>query len=335
MSMDPSVGAHPPKSSQTIGVVLVLVWVALSASKDVYLGHLVQDIDPILMLVVCIAITLVVFNATQVPDLGSYTGALRANALDVFWLNLFTAVAWGSFFAALRFLEAAVAESFVVAVDPLATICLARALRRESLVLPSELAASWGMLAAAAFLGVGVWYGHSSVGALSPSDATFGIGCVLLCGVANGGITVVSKRLADRKVTTSQVMASRFFLLLAGCLVFLVIRAPAIGPLFDEAGGVLLIGVFGVIAPMFVVQKAIERTEPITVVLVGSIVPVAAFGFQQLDHRLQFSWLSFTGAAAIALVVVAGTYRRLRTGGTGKITESPPVPHEAGSRAAR
>jgi hypothetical protein len=30
------------------------------------------------------------------------------------------------------------------------------------------------MLVAAAFLGVGVWYGQSSVGVLSAADATFG-----------------------------------------------------------------------------------------------------------------------------------------------------------------
>jgi drug/metabolite transporter (DMT)-like permease len=134
----------------------------------------------------------------------------------------------------------------------------------------------------------------------------------LICGVANGGITVVSKRLADRGVTASQVMASRFLLLLVGCVVFVLTRAPAIGALMDNLGGVLLITVFGLITPMFVLQKAIERAEPITIVLVGSIVPVVAFAFQQLDARLQFSWLSFIGVAAITVIVVWGTYRGLR-----------------------
>jgi drug/metabolite transporter (DMT)-like permease len=139
----------------------------------------------------------------------------------------------------------------------------------------------------------------------------------LICGVANGGITVVSKRLADQGVTASQVMASRFFLLLVGCLVFVLTRAPAIGPLFDSLGGVLLLTVFGMITPMFVLQKAIERTEPITIVLVGSIAPVVAFAFQQLDARLRFSWLSFIGVAAISVIVVWGTYRGLRSRDTG------------------
>jgi hypothetical protein len=43
----------------------------------------------------------------------------------------------------MKLAHAAVAESFVVAVDPLATFFLARALRRESQILRSELAASW------------------------------------------------------------------------------------------------------------------------------------------------------------------------------------------------
>ena len=313
----PTASSTAARRAHLIGIVLVLVWVALSASKDVYLGHLEQGLDSTLLLVGCIAITVVFFNATQLADRASYAGALRGNLIDILWLNLFTAAAWASFFAALRFLEAAVAESFVVAVDPLATLFLARALRRESPVLPSELAASWAMLAAAAFLGVGVWYGQSSVGALSSSDAGFGIACVLLCGVANGGITVVSKRLADRKVTASQVMASRFFVLLAGCLAVVVSRGRplgALGALVDRAGAVALVAGLGVIAPMFVLQKAIERAEPMTVVLVGSIVPVVAFAFQQLDSRLSFSWLSFVGVTAIFVVVIGGTYRRLRSG---------------------
>lgn len=301
--------------SQTIGAVLVLVWVALSASRDVYLGHLEQGIDSNLLLVGCIAIAIGFFNATQLADRASYAAVLRGNRADILWLNLFTAAAWASFFVALRFLEAAVAESFVVAVDPLATIFLAQALRRESPVLRSELAASWAMLPAAAFLGVGVWYGQSSVGELSAAHAAFGIACVVLSGIANGGITVVSKRLSDRGVTASQVMASRFFLLLVGCLVLVLSRGQAMAALIDEIGSVVLIGVVGVIAPMFLLQKAIERAEPITVVMVGSIVPVAAFGFQQLDARLRFSWMSFAGVMAIFVVVVWGSSRRLGAGG--------------------
>ena len=254
------------------------------------------------------------FNATQLANRAAYARVFADNLVDVLWINLFSAIAWASFFAALRFLEAAVAESFVVAVDPLATLVLARALRRESPVLRSELAASWAMLAAAAFLGVGVWYGRSSVGVLGAADATFGIACVLVCGIANGGITVISKRLADRKVTANQVMASRFLLLLAGGLAFVLIRGQNIGALADHPGGVAVIAVAGVIVPMFVLQKGIERAEPMTVVLVGSIVPAFAFAFQQLDSRLTFSWLSFTGVVAIFAIVIGGTYRRIRTG---------------------
>jgi drug/metabolite transporter (DMT)-like permease len=306
--------ASAARRAQTIGVVLVLVWVVLTASKDVYLGHLVQGLDSTLLLVGCIAIAVAFFNATQLTNRAAYARVFADNLVDVLWLNLFTAAAWASFFAALRFLEAAVAESFVVAVDPLATLVLARALRHESPVLPSELAASWAMLGAAAFLGVGVWYGQSSVGAIGAADATFAITCVLVCGIANGGITVISKRLADRKVTASQVIASRFWLLLAGGLAFVLSRGQDMGALADHAGGVAMIAVFGVIVPMFVLQKAIERAEPMTVVLVGSTVPVFAFAFQQLDSRLTFSWLSFAGVTAIFAIVIGGTYRRIRTG---------------------
>jgi drug/metabolite transporter (DMT)-like permease len=306
--------ASAARRSHTIGVALVLVWVVLTASKAVYVGHLVQDLDSTLLLVGCMAIAVVFFNATQLADRAAYARVVADNLVDILWLNLFTAAAWASFFAALRFLEAAVAESFVVAVDPLATLFLARALRQESPVLPSELAASWAMMVAAAFLGVGVWYGESSVGVIGGADTMFAIACVLVCGIANGGITVISKRLADRKVTASQVMASRFLLLLAAGLAFVVIRGQDMGALTGHAGGVVVVAVLGMIVPLFVVQKAIERAEPMTVVLVGSTLPVVAFALQQLDSRLTFSWLSFAGVTAIFIIVIGGTYRRIRTG---------------------
>lgn len=308
------VTASAARRSHTIGVLLVLVWVVLTASKDVYLGHLVQGLDSTVLLAGCVAIAVVFFNVTQLADRAAYARVYADNLADVLWLNLFTAAAWASFFASLRFLEAAVAESFVVAVDPLATLILARALRAESPVLPSELAASWVMLGAAAFLGVGVWYGHSSVGAIGPADTMFAIALVVVCGIANGGITVTSKRLADRGVTASQVMASRFFFLLVGCLAYVLVRGLDLGVLVDHAGAVVVIAVLGMIVPMFVLQKAIERAEPMTVVLVGSTLPVVAFAVQQLDSRLTFSWLSFAGVTAIFFAVIGGTYRRIRTG---------------------
>jgi len=296
--------------------VLVLVWVVLSASKGVYVGHLVQDLDSNLLLVGCMAIAVVFFNGTQLADRTAYKRVLADNFVDILWLNLFTAAAWASYFASLRFLEAAVEESFVVAVDPLATLILARAMRQGSPVLRSEAAASWAMLVVATLLGIGVWYGESSVGAIGTADAAFAIGCVLVCGIANGGITVVSKRLADRKVTASQVMASRFYMVLVGCLGYVLIRGEHLGALVDHAGGVLVIAGLGMILPMYVLQKGIERAEPMTVVLVGSTLPVVAFAVQQFDSRLTFSWLSFGGVTAIFIIVIAGTYRRLRTGET-------------------
>jgi drug/metabolite transporter (DMT)-like permease len=294
------------------GVMLSVIWVALGAYQEVYVGNLVQGADPILLLVVCMAVTGVGALATQIRDLRGLAAIARRNARTLTYLNISTALAWASGFASLRFIDPAAGDTFAFASTPLATFATAFVLGRRLTLARSELIASIGVLVAGGALGVVVMVGQSGVGDISALTAAIGIALALVCGIVSGIHNIWIKQLSDDGARTLQVMGLRFWLLILGGGAWLLVQRPSVQPLVDHAGGIALLTAFGVIAPIFIGQRAIELTEPTTVALITSLMPAVVFGLQQLDTRLAFSWPSMICVLAMVAIVTWDVLARLR-----------------------
>lgn len=292
------------------GLVLVLVWVVINALKDVYLGHLAQGINTILLLLATGLLTTLFFNALQIPSRAAYAATIRKNRGDVLLMNLCTLAAWGGGFFSLQFLEPAVVQAFVYGMDPLATVVLTWMVVRRN---DADLGAAIAMFATAVYLGVVVWRGQSGVGALEFGDGVMGLSAMTISAIGNGGIAVVGKRLANAGVPATQVTATRFLLVIVAGTGFVIARQPSLEPMLTSIGGVLAIALAGGIAPTFILQKALEKTEPSTVLLFGNILPMATYGLQLFDHRITFSWPTFGGVAAMCLIALWSARNRLRS----------------------
>lgn len=295
------------------GITLSIVWVMLGAYQEVYVGNLVQGADPILLVVVCMTVTAFFALATQLGDLRGLAAIARRNARTLTYLNISTALAWASGFASLRFIDPAAGDTFAYATTPLATFATAFVLGRRLTLARSELVASIGVLVAGGALGVVVMVGQSAVGNISTLTATAGIGLALVCGIVSGIHNIWIKQLSDDGAKTLQVMGLRFWLLVLAGVVWVLVQRPSVQPMIDHVGGIALLTAFGVVAPIFIGQRAIELTEPTTVALITSLMPAVVFGLQQVDSRLAFSWPSFVCVSSMVAIVTWDVLARLRS----------------------
>lgn len=302
----------PAQQRHLAGILLSMAWVALAAFQGVYTGNIVQGIDPIILVVACAVVTAVFANAVQLWQPGRYARLVRSNLRLIIGVNLLTAITWTTGFACLRFIEPTAAETFTFAVMPIATLGSAIAMRRAVRWLPSELVASLVMVLAGAGLGIAIFRGNSSVGRIAIASAAAGIAMAVTSGLVGGALISYLKQLADAGFTTWQTMAARFAFVIPAGIVYCVATGRASGPLFAQAGGVVLLAGVGVILPTYVSQLGIERTEPTTTALIGALTPAAAFAMQQVDGRLQFSATSLVAALAVVAAVAWSSVARVR-----------------------
>jgi drug/metabolite transporter (DMT)-like permease len=283
-------------SKYWIGVLLVLLYNALSASKGVYLGSLLQRLDPVVMLVGCFGLTAVFFNALQFRNIAAYVGAIRRNALDVVAANLFTCFGWYSFFLAMKYLEPAVSGAVSNAIGPVITLTLVGLglMKSQDIrVTRDGVLASVATMVAVLSLGYATWTGRTGVGGKSSWELSFGLAMAVLCGVCVVGNTVYGRRLARAGLPADQVMAARFFLLLAGGS--LLLPDDAGQQIAENIESVLVIAGLGIIVPLYALQQGIARLSALTVLLLLATVPAFVFAVQTFDSRLGFSPVSLAG----------------------------------------
>ncbi len=216
-------------------------------------------------------------------------------------LNLLTAVIFVTYFLALRHLEPAVAVALGCGVGPVFALLIKIRFRPSLLLAPGN--AAQGLAAAGVIGGIAVLLGSAvSIGvARSARDWTVGVASAIGCGILMVCFTLLSKRLALRGWKTREVLAHRWYALVAGAL----LSAPSEGwgrladP--DVWSALAMISVFGTAVPLYLLQEGIIRTSTINVSLLLATLPAVTVVFQLLDSGLTFSWATAAGVALITL----------------------------------
>jgi drug/metabolite transporter (DMT)-like permease len=278
----------------------------------VYVGHMVQGIDPILLLLVVAIAGILLFNAIQLRAPRRYLALVRSNFRDIVYVNIFTLVGWTTSFAALRYIEPVLSNSAATGLEPIATLGLTLLLRRQAaVILRSDVIASAAMLVTALVQVAVMWSGLSGMGLASHGAVGIGIACVVGNGLANAALTVVPKRLFDGGMTRSQILACRMFLLVICGVIYLAIVRPPIARLGDDLLGVAL-AFGGVMGTLYLVQAAIQFTEPVTVALICALNPILGLVLQWFDPRLAFSTATLVTTVVMVAFIGWSTLEQLR-----------------------
>jgi drug/metabolite transporter (DMT)-like permease len=306
-------GEPQARRNTAAGVMFSFLAAGVGGAWPVYVGHMAQGLDPIVLLVAVVLMGIVLFNAIQLRDLPRYIAVFRANFRDIAYVNAITLVSWTTSFAALRYIEPVLSNSASAGIEPLATLGLTLLLRRQvAVILKSDVIASSAMLVTALVQFAVIWTGLSGMQLANRDTVWIGIACVVANGLANAALTVVPKRLFDGGMTRSQILASRMFLLVIGGLIYIAVVQPPIAPLTDDWFGVAATFV-GLMGTLYLVQAAIQYAEPVTVALICALNPIASLALQWFDPRLAFS--PATMATTVVMVALVGwsTLEQLRS----------------------
>jgi drug/metabolite transporter (DMT)-like permease len=299
------------------GIALVLVFNFLSAGKGVLLGSLLQKLHPAFMLATTFSLVAIFFNLIVILRRGlkPWFGDLRKNRTDVIIINLTTVGSWFSFFYAMKNLEPAVASTLCNGVGPIVTVALAGVFRPNSQVNLTEKICSLGVFAGVIFQIGMIWTGNTGFKSAAIDSTFLGMGLAVLCGLCNVLTTFFSKRFNENGWKSDQIMAGRFFALIA--LAFFLMPQESVSWMTSSSIllDILLISFFGIVLPLYSLLQGIQRLEPIAVSLILSTVPLFVLAIQTLDHRLEFSIYSLIGALMVISFSALGTSSRVGRNG--------------------
>ena len=284
-----------------LGAVLVLVYCILSAAKEVMIGHHVQEISPNLLAFVSFGFVILIFNASALWRHQQFYAAwssYRKSIPGLLHLNVETMLAWGCFFWAVKFLEPAVVSAVTVGLSSL----FAQMFTPSETNNPNLTRKTLTSTGISLFLLITTYCGFSAMGHVSQQNLAIGALLCTLGAAAIARLTSRTRELYKRGYTAIDLMRARFFGLVGGSGTAVVLQGDAVVDLQLIVVS-LLIAVFGIAAPIYSLQKGLERCSSTTTLLIIASAPGFTWLFQLTDPRLNYS--TTTSFAIVALFLVA------------------------------
>jgi drug/metabolite transporter (DMT)-like permease len=299
-----------------LGILFVLVYDILSSLKAVYLGSLFQSLSPIVLAVYTFSLMAVFFwIVSSLCRHRSFPSHWRNDKKNLIAMNFSTTFSWLGFFCSLKYLEPSLASALTLAIGPTFSLFMGRYLRPGSPFDRLEKVAAFGLFLCVGAIAFTTWTGKSAVGTLAPHDVLVGFTCTMFCGFGVVGNTYFSKRLYEAGWAPSQIMAQRFYLLIAvGILLWPAGHACLPGSFL--LGKIFAITVFGLIIPIYSLHLGIQQCEPITVSMILALAPFVTLIVQSFDRRLFLSTSSLITTVVVILFTFVGIAPRLKSQNT-------------------
>lgn len=295
--------------TRAIGMLLVLCFVLLSALNGVYLSQFLVKVDVFAALFLIFLLISAIFNVAVALQRGSHPmrGWNRETWLYLLFVNLTTAGNWFGFFFAVKYIEPAMSATLINSVMPLATIGVAVVVLGKRRTDAYELVSAFTLLVAMLGAATVVFSGNSGRTAADPQHELLGVAMSFLCGLSIALNTVVSKKLNTLGVSPSAIMAFRFVLLLL--VSFAVVdRSNLVAVAREFHAEILVVALVGNLIPLFALQYGIKLLNPVTVVFLNGLGPLANLVVQTASGLYALSLASLASIGFSTIAILLGAY---------------------------
>lgn len=252
-----------------LGGFAVAGYVVITAAQGVVLGSLVQRNvwDAITLMIATFVVVLAFFNLLQLRRGRQYVAHMLGSLREVLQLNVLSAVNFASYYCAIRTVPISSHAAIALGVGPLVVLMIER--RDELRFKSGEAISIVGLVASLGFIAATL-LGHVALLDLTMS---------FVCGISLVLTLYSVRRLTNLGWSADEVMASRFFGLIAFGLLLapnLVLPDIALQTAVLQVG---LLAMIGVVVPIYLLTWGQGRTRPLTSTLLLYCMPILmAFG---------------------------------------------------------
>jgi drug/metabolite transporter (DMT)-like permease len=304
------------RNPEADGFLLSVAFVGLASVRDVYFGGLLQRVHPLVVALTAFSLCTLGFLAVAVARDRAGLAALLRHGRRLALVNLTTALAWLSFFFALRMAEPALVQILFFGVGPLSVAWIDARVTgaRPAPLRPAERRLHAGLVLALAFAAAVVLAGVSGLGPQPFGRGALGVLLALGGGTSIAVSTLLCRTLNDAGVSPATLLAVRF----PGAVLLAAALAPVVGggvlahltP--GAVAGVALASFALIVLPSYVNQVGVALASPVTVRAVLAVGPVLVFLLQTLEGRVSSSPWTLAASVLYAVLAVAAAVARRR-----------------------
>lgn len=305
--------------ASSLGIASLIGFVASQAVRDVYLGHLFGQLGLFEVAALAFGTAALVFGAALLVFSPGQLRLLIRGWRTVLLLNLTTAMAWLSYFQALRLVEPAAVNLAFSGIAPVAVMALgALGLTSQGERRPgnAERAMHWGLACC--------------VLALALTNGAIGVSLAAMAGTAIAAETIYAKRFNHLGVSPLAIVGSRYLLVavIAGS-VAATLPQPFNGMSAIEMGGQAVIFLAILIGPIYLAQAGVALTSPLVAGAICALGPVATLVLQTASGEAELSATMLAITAIYAILAVIGSVLASRGAGRGGAASAARTASEA------
>lgn len=294
---------------QYLGPALIGGFVLSQALRDVYLAQVFRSVDVFATILATFPLMALIFGGIALWRDRAGLAKLRSHLGLVVAMNVTTALAWTSYFFALKFVQPSVLNALHSGFGPLTVVVLGLcgvALAGQDKWSRLEGACYAGLAASMAFLWWVVLSGESGRIDYSLAAAASGLLALTMSGVSITISHLLAKRLNDLGFGANAVTGARYILI---SLIALAVVASGARPtgLAGPADWLTLAALATplIALPLYALQVGISMTKPLTAQVLRALGPVVIFALELTDERIVWSGAALGGIIAYSVFALA------------------------------
>ncbi len=297
-----------------IGLLLLFAFVISQAARDVYLGQLFGELTLFETAALAFGTATAVFGFWALLFARPQLALLKQHWRTVVALNATTALAWLSYFGAIKLANPAAANLAFAGVAPIGVHLLVsagfarqddgRSGRRERLW-------HWGLLGTVALLAAA-----ASGDMIGGTSALAGVGLASLSGMVITVESVLAKRMSEAGVSAPVIVAARFMLVaIISAAMTARLPAPFSGMHAMEIIRQCAILLIILVGPISLAQAGLARTSPLVSGAVLALGPVVTLALLALTSAVQIDPAMFVITLLYTVFASGGAWATARHSG--------------------
>jgi drug/metabolite transporter (DMT)-like permease len=295
------------KTFSEFGYLYILLYCLANAISFVFISHINKTHNDLLNIVMIFSYATLLFNFINVKKLDNLYGAVKKNYALIFFMNVATLFNWiGSFFS-LNYIDPATALCINLSMGPITTFFILTPFKKIKenghLIFAIILIILGMILITKQHTTAPVYHGTSNV--------LLGVMFSVIGGIAGGFVGICSQKITLSGFSLSQVLATRFYLLVTVCAILLFFYGKVSVADIDWKF-YLLSSLLIVIFPLVMYQAAIKSLGPMIVSIFIPFAPILAYFLQVLVGGYPFNLITILLLIMISASVI--WLARLRQG---------------------
>ena len=290
-----------------IGLIYVISYCVVTAHSTLVVSGNEQVYGPLLITFSSVTITIIYFNFFQIKRLIRLREIYMKHARLIILLNITTAVMWIGTFIALDSLKPDVFTAIFLGGLPVFMF-----------IITLASSSSWNktrcleLLFTIAIAGLLFMIGYHELELSNySSDILLGMIIAFFSSFFAAWTVILSHQLAHAGVSTTETLSQRFYALWLVAGVALIIFPESLSfsysMIIHFIPIVLVVAILSFILPLFLLQKGIERVDPMFVSFLSPLIPVMAFSLEMFSGRYVFDPIELCLLIVLAMIIVIAT----------------------------